>query len=1012
MFSNTPVATHRIRRPQNQGHAPPSYLPSHPLRRVPNAHPSYADENAVPLHLTADQREASSRISQSIDSPPRSISQYVQSQSTALNINGGSRSEDVDESHDSTALGGNRFRQYRGTPLNNRRQPIQQQSPNSTNGYGKICTYEHCNNNLLTRLEQGLGLFEPKTVTTTIPLRDSSPSRSSIGQDAGNAMNTDLLDLTDIAALEDEYQHILESEVPQKETELLNSVEENHERLSPITVVPPSRQQASTSQNSRSLHSTRTSVSPPTIASHQINTSQRSILKQTTPEISHNKRYPKRDFASPEVQQASTKHVRIESARDQEFDENETESEYESPSENEIETTGDANESYKSANLTFNNSSFIISEREAEGENVALELFQMLFEKIQELLKFSFIVTTSMAKQLFHTLFANGLLVRVATLGLLLSVFVYLVTTLSYSSSKPFEHPSFPPETLEEFASRLVTVENEISSLHKSSTGSITDMQRHLTHIAERLDILNNAQSTTAKQVMDSAKEISIFETSLLDLENVLKTVRTDLDNEVSHGMKIDTELASNFETVSTLADSMERTTGELNKLKKRVSYLESTENAEKYILDVLDKQLPSRVVVMFDPISGSISAAPEFWKFLATQLALRNIIPTVDGEPREQVSFEEFMMHNQKAIDDYMDDYLSKNANRENENSAVVGKEMFKNMIEEELGSFKIDTVEELERLHNEVTGVKTQLKRQQLSNGPSQGNTAFNGTETALELLIKSAIQKQVTHTISKPDFADPAFGARIMPALTSKSYNWRDGLEFANRQLHNFLGVLGFGRMQVNGPSTAFNNDMALRACWPFNGNVGQVAVNLGTYVHPSDIGIVHVGPEESPNPSSAPRRISLWVQVEDPALRSKISHLIDQSGVQEDAIPPLFLPPQLPPDYVKIMSVEYDINSGDEFQVFSVPLHIKRLGLVTSKAIFRIESNWGNKEYTCVYRLRLFGERAQIEPEVEGEEGAEDTFVNADDGFFINEQPTYSNAQDYSGDDILGNDEPLD
>lgn len=893
---------------------------------------------------------------------------------------------------------------------------------------------------------QNSTFFNPKTITTTVPLRDpdqsahSSNERSVHFKDgtSSSAPSFDFFAMSDIEALENEYQNIVEKEILVKETGGSHSYYDNEagqtEKHTPLLEFeqspirqshhevlrrPPPQARNSPPRVSR-INSNRATISQ--IPEHAKNVPSPPSSNFPTHEL----RKSPRKSPSPQIESVPVKHTRINDEKDSEdsenlHDENETESEYLSGDlAEEYEISDEASDSFKTANNTTlqDKLSFSLSELEEEGENIALGLFKAIYRWVRGIFSFIFFVTKSMFRQLFITLFKNGLLIRVALFGLLLSFSVFLVAKINPDvlSLAPrhdiFEHSNLPPGTLDELSSRLMTVEKEITSLSrlssefKESSHSVNAIREQLDVIVGRIDTLSASHSATNKQLLDSAREIKVFDASLSDIEKLLKETKAAIESETQHGERLEMELAGNHETISVLSESIERANDEVEKLKKRVKLLESAENAEKYILETLDKHLPSRLVVKFDPKTGSINAAPEFWKFLSTQLALRNIISSPDTDAsRQKVSFEEFLLHNQQAIDDYMNDYLTKNANPETKKSAVVSKEVFKEMFEKELASFKEDTVEELERLDQKLDRVKAIADRKQAPRVPIQ-TPDINGTEAALEFLIKSAIRKQVTHTISKPDFADPAFGARIIPSLTSRSYNWRDGLDFADRQLHKFLGVLGFGRMQVNGPLTAFNNDMALRACWPFNGHIGQVGVSLGTLVDPSDIGVVHVGARESPNPSSAPRKISLWVQVNDVDLRAKVSKLLDQTRDSENGEPPRFAVPPVPADFVKILSTEYDLYGGDEFQVFSVPLQIRRLGLVTSKVIFRIESNWGNSEYTCIYRLRLFGER--VDPIEEEEDFFEES---SDDGFFMNEKPEYSIGDNSAEDVSLGDDQAL-
>lgn len=137
MFSNTPVATHRIRSTQNRGRAPPSYLPSHPLRRVTNATVNNRDPNAILLTQSADESHISKVVSTAIDSPPPSLSKYMETHSTTLGINGEDNSSSVSGSRWNSALENleeeevtlqqpistgspSAFRRYRTTPRHGR----------------------------------------------------------------------------------------------------------------------------------------------------------------------------------------------------------------------------------------------------------------------------------------------------------------------------------------------------------------------------------------------------------------------------------------------------------------------------------------------------------------------------------------------------------------------------------------------------------------------------------------------------------------------------------------------------------------------------------------------------------------------------------------------------------------------------------------------------------------------------------------------------------------------------
>jgi len=63
----------------------------------------------------------------------------------------------------------------------------------------------------------------------------------------------------------------------------------------------------------------------------------------------------------------------------------------------------------------------------------------------------------------------------------------------------------------------------------------------------------------------------------------------------------------------------------------------------------------------------------------------------------------------------------------------------------------------------------------------------------------------------------------------------------------------------------------------------------------------------------------------------------------------------------PQYIRIASFAYDINAPNNVQTFPVSQEIRDLGIDFGIIVLRIKNNWGRKEFTCLYRLRVHGQR---------------------------------------------------
>jgi len=56
---------------------------------------------------------------------------------------------------------------------------------------------------------------------------------------------------------------------------------------------------------------------------------------------------------------------------------------------------------------------------------------------------------------------------------------------------------------------------------------------------------------------------------------------------------------------------------------------------------------------------------------------------------------------------------------------------------------------------------------------------------------------------------------------------------------------------------------------------------------------------------------------------------------------------------------VASFTYDITTSYPVQTFELPIDLQKLGVNVEEVSFRILSNWGNPEYTSLYRIRVHG-----------------------------------------------------
>lgn len=301
---------------------------------------------------------------------------------------------------------------------------------------------------------------------------------------------------------------------------------------------------------------------------------------------------------------------------------------------------------------------------------------------------------------------------------------------------------------------------------------------------------------------------------------------------------------------------------------------------------------------------------------------------------------------------------------------------------LEERLGGVEGGVKEALE-------SAKSSLKVQGPGGATGWWNKIAAGSGAASSLVIKSSDGQDVTSLIghlvdsavsryskdilARPDLALHSAGASIVPSLTSDTFELRP----ANIPGKVMGWVTGYGYAIGRPPVTALHHELHAGHCWPFAGSQGQLGVMLSHPAYISEVTIDHVAKEVAFDMRSAPREMELWGLVEGKDNVEKIrrwqaekSRAKEQARLDAEAqgAPPpededdIEYPRTLPSDrYVRIANFTYDINSPNNIQTFPVSEGIKDLGVDFGMVVLLVKSNWGMEDYTCLYRLRVHGDR---------------------------------------------------
>ncbi|XP_074995225.1 SUN domain-containing protein 3-like [Calonectris borealis] len=184
----------------------------------------------------------------------------------------------------------------------------------------------------------------------------------------------------------------------------------------------------------------------------------------------------------------------------------------------------------------------------------------------------------------------------------------------------------------------------------------------------------------------------------------------------------------------------------------------------------------------------------------------------------------------------------------------------------------------------------------------------------------LTEAAVQKVLENYLQMPDWALEAIGAAIDEERTSKSYGGQGKMTWWPSP---------FGFSSANPPETILQPRIAPGNCWAFQGSRGHVVIRLPEQIWPRAFTIWHISEAVSPSGevSSAPKDFAV-------------------SGVDEATAETL------------LGTFTYEVHK-EIAQTFHVQKELPR----TFRYIkFQVQSNWGNPEYTCMYRVQVHGKAA--------------------------------------------------
>ena len=153
---------------------------------------------------------------------------------------------------------------------------------------------------------------------------------------------------------------------------------------------------------------------------------------------------------------------------------------------------------------------------------------------------------------------------------------------------------------------------------------------------------------------------------------------------------------------------------------------------------------------------------------------------------------------------------------------------------------------------------------------------------------------------------------------------------------------------------------------RWCAPKSGGKLQLAIEIARPILPTEFVVEYMAKQRSPNPwmTMAPKELELWIRIENEDVRRKVIHAIDtwHPELWDHSSPQgkeLHDVRALGEEYVPVGRWIYNIYDKQNVQGFKLLTPLLEFGVQTDKFVIRVNSNWGNMEYTCINRFRMHG-----------------------------------------------------
>ncbi|KAF8464146.1 hypothetical protein BDZ91DRAFT_730813 [Kalaharituber pfeilii] len=578
---------------------------------------------------------------------------------------------------------------------------------------------------------------------------------------------------------------------------------------------------------------------------------------------------------------------------------------------------------------------------------------------------------------------------------------------ISYSA------PKKDPETERALIERLRVLEEMMQKFSEDRKEHLKDSK--MTHEELSRDFksytkMMNQYTATVDQhtaTIDAGYATATSDISMIQAK--FRELQAMIEEEKKFLRSLDRESEKRFRNHDSVLENIKKELAD--DIKPRIDNLFKMHSRLSHAFERLEKNLPESIAVRVDS-QGKMVILPEFYDAMRDffRAEYPKGVTTVDGTAGERVivekpvKWDEWLRENEAKLKTYIGDVQQAWWTKATREQTVLSREQFIDLLKDEVARLdtKLKNISE-EQSANMATSVRAFEKRMAnlvsaisgpqkswsgsssprtspsspLSGGAGLGGIIIDSTGTGrIGEFLAEGLYAQ--HASSLADYASHAGGAYIDPHTTSDTYSSHPKYLFY-RALRWMVGH----EIAIPRPKTVISGGLKEPGqCWPFSGAVGQVGVILRERIYVTGITVEHVEWERALAHDVAPKDIVLWVNVhpEDMypdtvaaaaslfKLEGKDGRRVKEYQTQGEREKAKSGAKELPDlqalHYVKVGAWEFDWREGVRAeQTFSLGIDMRKLGVTSDRVVIGVESNWGNSNYTCLYRVRVHGEREE-------------------------------------------------